>query len=67
MEVEKQWRKWQQLQVTSGGTGGAGGKWYSYIKYAQASYSGTTTGSPTVLTSGSDIRLLFKSSGSYTG
>jgi hypothetical protein len=30
------------------------------------SYSGTTTGSPTVTTDGSDTILIFKSSGSYT-
>jgi hypothetical protein len=32
-----------------------------------ASYSGTTTGSPTVSTSGSDTILVFNDSGSYTG
>jgi len=31
-----------------------------------ASYSGTTTGSPTVTTDGSDTILVFNSSGSYT-
>jgi hypothetical protein len=30
-------------------------------------YSGTTTGSPTVSTSGSDTILIFNSSGTYTG
>jgi hypothetical protein len=32
-----------------------------------ASYSGTTTGSPTVSTSGADTILTFTGSGSYTG
>tara|TARA_R100001510_G_scaffold29623_1_gene26268 strand:- start:996 stop:1103 length:108 start_codon:yes stop_codon:yes gene_type:complete len=32
-----------------------------------ASYSGTTSGSPTVSTSGSDTILVFNASGSYTG
>jgi hypothetical protein len=33
---------------------------------ATTNYSGTTSGSPTVSTSGSDTILLFNSSGSYT-
>jgi hypothetical protein len=32
-----------------------------------ASYSGTTTGSPSVSTSGSDTILVYNSSGTYTG
>jgi hypothetical protein len=32
-----------------------------------ANYSGTTTGSPTVTTSGSDTIIVFNSSGSITG
>jgi hypothetical protein len=31
-----------------------------------ANYSGTTTGSPTVTTDGSDTILVYNSSGSYT-
>jgi len=34
---------------------------------ATANYSGTTTGSPTVSTSGSDTILVYNSSGTYTG
>jgi hypothetical protein len=34
---------------------------------ATANYSGITTGSPTVSTSGSDTLLTFTGSGSYTG
>jgi hypothetical protein len=32
-----------------------------------AKYSGTTTGSPTVSTDGSDTILIYNSSGTYTG
>jgi hypothetical protein len=32
-----------------------------------ADYSGTSTGSPTVSTSGSDTILIYNASGSYTG
>jgi hypothetical protein len=32
-----------------------------------ANYSGTTTGSPTVTTDGTDTVLVFNASGSYTG
>ena len=52
---------------SDGGTGGAGGSGLVILRMPTASYSGTTTGSPTVLTSGTDTILLFKSSGSYTG
>jgi hypothetical protein len=34
---------------------------------ATANYSGTSTGSPTVTTSGSNTILTFTGSGSYTG
>ena len=52
-----------------GGTsgGGAGGKGVVILRMATASYSSTTTGSPTVSTDGSDTILVFNDSGSYTG
>ena len=63
---------------TGGGGGGAAGTGPSFIgqaggsgvvilRMATANYSGTTTGSPTETTSGSDTILTFNSSGSYTG
>jgi hypothetical protein len=48
-------------------TGGAGGSGVVILRMPTASYSGTTTGSPTVTTSGSDTILVFNSSGSITG
>ena len=45
----------------------AGGSGVVIIRMATANYSGTTTGSPTVSTSGSDTILVYNSSGSYTG
>ena len=47
--------------------GGAGGSGVVILRMATANYSGTTTGSPTVTTSGSDTILTFTGSGSYTG
>ena len=47
-------------------TGGAGGSGVVILRMATANYSGTTTGSPTVTTSGSDTILTFNASGSYT-
>jgi hypothetical protein len=47
--------------------GGAGGSGVVVLRVPTASYSGTTTGSPTVTTQGSDKVLLFNGSGSYTG
>ncbi len=62
--------------ANTGGGGGAGGS--TYFKTGQAGgsgvvilrmptsvYSGTTTGSPTVVTEGSDTVLVYKSSGTY--
>jgi len=49
-----------------GGTAGAGGKGVVILSVPTASYSSTTTGSPTVTTSGSNTILKFTGSGSYT-
>jgi hypothetical protein len=51
----------------STGQGGAGGSGVVILRMPTASYSGTTTGSPTVTTSGADTILVFNSSGSITG
>jgi hypothetical protein len=58
---------------TGGGGGGgrdqngaSGGKGVVILSMATASYSGTTTGSPTVTTSGSNTILKFNGTGSYT-
>jgi len=50
-----------------GGGSGAGGKGVVILRMPTASYSGTTTGSPTVGTDGTDTILTFNDSGSYTG
>ena len=47
--------------------GGDGGKGIVIISVPTANYSGTTTGSPTVTTSGSNTIMQFNGSGSYTG
>ena len=47
-------------------TGGAGGSGVVILSIPTADYSGTTTGSPTVTTSGANTILQFNSSGSYT-
>ena len=47
--------------------GGNGGSGVVILRVATSDYSGTTTGSPTVSTSGSDTVMVFNSSGSYTG
>jgi hypothetical protein len=51
----------------SGGSGGAGGSGVVILRMPTSFYSGTTTGSPTVTTDGSDKVLVFNASGSYTG
>ena len=45
---------------------GAGGSGVVILRLATASYSGTTSGSPTVSTSGSDTILIYNASGTYT-
>jgi len=52
--------------VTSS-AGAAGGKGVVILRMPTANYSGTTTGSPTVGTDGTDTILTFNDSGSYTG
>ncbi len=55
---------------TGGGAGSpsaTGGSGVVILRMPTASYSGTTTGSPSVSTSGSDTILTFTGSGSYTG
>jgi hypothetical protein len=47
--------------------GGNGASGVVILRMPTASYSGTTTGSPTVSTSGSDTILVYNSSGTYTG
>ena len=50
----------------NGQSSGAGGKGVVILSVPTASYSSTTTGSPTVTTSGSNTILQFNGSGSYT-
>ena len=47
--------------------GGAGGSGVVILRMLTSKYSGTTSGSPTVTTDGSDTILTFNASGSYTG
>ena len=47
--------------------GGIGGKGVVILRMPTVGYSGTTTGSPTVSTAGTDTILTFNDSGSYTG
>jgi hypothetical protein len=48
------------------GNGGSGGKGVVILSVPTANYSSTTTGSPTVTTSGSNTIMVFNGSGSYT-
>jgi hypothetical protein len=48
-------------------TSGSGGKGVVILRIPTANYSGTTTGSPTVTTDGSDKVIVFNDSGSITG
>jgi hypothetical protein len=50
----------------SGSTTGAGGKGVVILSMATANYSGTTSGSPTITTSGANTILQFNGDGSYT-
>lgn len=50
-----------------GGTPGNGGKGVVILRIPTASYSGITTGAPTVTTDGSDKVIVFNDSGSITG
>ena len=47
-------------------SGGAGGSGIVILRMATSNYSGTTSGSPSVTTSGSDTILTFTGSGTYT-
>jgi hypothetical protein len=51
---------------TPGFTGGTGGKGVVILSVPTSRYSSTTTGSPTVTTSGSNTIMVFNGSGSYT-
>ena len=53
--------------VSAPRNGGAGGSGVVVLRMPTSSYSGTTSGSPTVATSGSDTIITFNASGSYTG
>ena len=48
-------------------TGGNGGTGVVILSIPTLKYSGTTTGSPTVGTDGSNTVLTYNGSGSYTG
>jgi hypothetical protein len=48
------------------GTGASGGSGVVILRVPTAKYTGTTTGSPTVTTDGSDTVVKFTASGSYT-
>lgn len=52
-----------QSQANTGGSGGSG---VIIISVPTANYSGTTTGSPTITTSGGNTIMQFNSSGTYT-
>jgi hypothetical protein len=54
-------------ETGAGVNGYNGGSGVVILRMPTANYSNTTTGSPTVSTSGSDTILVFNSSGSYTG
>lgn len=51
---------------TGSTNGGAGGSGVVILRMATSLYSGTTTGSPTVTTDGTDTILIYTGSGTYT-
>lgn len=53
--------------LNTGLPGGNGGSGKIIISVPTTSYSGTTTGSPTIFTSGANTILVYNSSGTYTG
>ena len=53
--------------INSSGTGNSGGSGVVILRIPTANYSGTTTGSPTVTTDGSDKVIVFTGSGTITG
>ena len=53
-------------QYGSQGSGGPGGSGVIILKMPTADYSGTITGSPGVVTEGTNTILVFKASGTYT-
>ena len=60
---------------SGGGSGDTRGTYYAgsgadgvvILRVATSSYSGTTSGSPTITTDGSDTIIKFTGDGSYTG
>lgn len=48
------------------GAGGNGGSGVVIFSVPTANYTGTTTGSPTITTSGANTKIKFTASGSYT-
>jgi hypothetical protein len=52
--------------ATGTGDGGNGGSGVVILRMPTINYSGTTTGSPTVTTNGSDTILIYTGSGTYT-
>jgi len=52
--------------AATSGTLGSGDDGVIFLRMPTASYSGTTSGSPTVLTDSTDTILVFQASGSYT-
>jgi hypothetical protein len=53
--------------TTNTGVSANGGSGVVILRMPTANYSGTTTGSPTVGTDGTDTILTFTASGTYTG